>query len=121
MNINNFRTEESCINYYIGKKYPQGVKCSHCGSLKIYQRSNPRVFDCNDCGNTFSPLKGTIFEKSTTDMRKWFYAIYLFLSNKNGISALQLKSEINVTYKTAWRMLQQIRMDIDTNDEKIFS
>ena len=119
--IKKFPTEESCIEYYINVRYPQGVHCNHCGSPKVYQRTgNGKVFDCNDCGNTFSPFSGTIFEKSCTDMRKWFYAIHLFLNSKKGISGLQLQREIGVTYKTAWRMLQQIRLAMGNATQKEF-
>lgn len=105
-----FSTEEKVISHFIGIRYPVGVACSHCGSMKVYQRNKtPKVFDCNDCSNTFSIFKNTIFEKTTTDLRKWMYAIHLFLNGKKGISGLQLKREIGVTYKTAWRMLRQIR------------
>lgn len=51
------------------------VKCPHCGSIKVYRRKdNGRFFTCKECNNSFSLFKGTIFEKSTTDIRKWFYA-----------------------------------------------
>ncbi len=107
--IKKFPYEESCVNYYLKIRYPQGVHCNHCGSPKTYQRKgNLKLFDCKDCFNTFSPFKDTIFEKSSTDLRKWFYAIHLFLNGKKGISALQLQRKIGVTYKTAWRMLHQI-------------
>jgi len=105
-----FATEKACIDHYLTIRYPKGVHCNHCGSPKVYQRTKRnKVFFCNDCRNTFSPFTGTIFEKSRTDLRKWFYAIHLFLNGKKGISALQLQREIGVTYKTAWRMLQMIR------------
>ena len=105
-----FPTEKKIVEYFYTIRYPKGIECNHCGSPKVYNRKdNIKVLDCNDCGNTFSPFKDTIFEKSSTDLRKWFYAIHLFLNGKKGISGLQLQREIGVTYKTAWRMLQQIR------------
>lgn len=108
--LNQFPTEESIIDYFLTIRYPEGVKCNHCGASKVYQRgNNPKVFVCHGCGNSFSPFAGTIFEKSSTDLRKWFYAIHLFLNGKKGISGCQLQRELGVTYKTAWRMLQQIR------------
>jgi len=106
-----FPTEKKVIKYFIGIRYHDSACCNHCGSIKVYQRKKtPKVFDCNDCGNTFSIFKDTIFENTTTDLRKWMYAIHLFLNGKKGISGLQLKREIGVTYKTAWRMLKQIRI-----------
>ncbi len=55
------------------------------------------------------PTAGTIFHKSTTSLKMWFYAIYLMASTRCGISAKQIQRETGVTYKTAWRMFHQIR------------
>lgn len=119
--IKKFPTENSVIEYYLKIRYPNGVCCNHCGSIKVYQEhGRKKVFKCNDCHNTFSPFKGTIFEKSSTDLRKWMYAIHMFLNSKKGISGLQLQREIGVTYKTAWRMLQQIRLAMGNAENKEF-
>jgi len=119
--LEKFPNEKACIDYYLEIRYPQGIHCNHCGSSRVYQRTkNLKAFTCNDCYNSFSPFKDTIFEKSSTDLRKWFYAIHLFLNGKKGISALQLQREIGVTYKTAWRMLQQIRIAMGNADQKEF-
>ncbi len=116
-----FPTEESVIEYFLAVRYPHGVCCNHCGSIKVYQETKrKKVFSCNDCNSTFSPFKNTIFEKSSTDLRKWMYAIHLFLNGKKGISGLQLQREIGVTYKTAWRMLQQIRLAMGNAENKEF-
>jgi transposase-like protein len=105
-----FPDEKSIISYFLNIRYPNGVTCKHCDSEKVYQVStNLKVFICRSCHSSFSPFANTIFEHSSTDLRKWFYAIHLFLNGKKGISGLQLQREIGVTYKTAWRMLQQIR------------
>ena len=119
--IKKFPTEDSVINHYLAIRYPGGVCCNHCGSVKVYQEhSRRKVFSCNDCKSTFSPFKSTIFEKSCTDLRKWMYAIHLFLNGKKGISAMQLQREIGVTYKTAWRMLHQIRLAMGNADNPEF-
>jgi transposase-like protein len=116
-----FPTEESVIKYYLTIRYPDGVCCNHCGSIKVYhERAHIKVFHCNDCRNNFSPFKDTIFEKSSTDLRKWMYAIHMFLNGKKGISGLQLQREIGVTYKTAWRMLQQIRLAMGNSENQEF-
>lgn len=119
---NRFPNEISIINYFADIRYKNGIKCNHCSSDKVYHRtSEPKLFDCNSCGNSFSVFTGTIFEHSSTDLRKWFYAIHLFLNSKKGISGLQLQREIGVTYKTAWRMLRQIRLAMDNSkDRKLF-
>ena len=104
-----FPTEEKIIEYYINNRYGNDLKCHYCQSRKVYKTIDKKKIQCSSCKNTFSIFKNTIFEKSSTDLRKWFYAIHLFLNSKKGISALQLQREIEVTYKTAWRMLHQIR------------
>ena len=122
--IEKFPTEKAIIKHFITIRYGKEIYCNHCGSLKVYRKTTrPKVFSCGDCKNTFSIFKNTIFEKSSTDLRKWFYAIHLFLNGKKGISGLQLKREIGVTYKCAWRMLRQIRiaMGNKANEEFIRS
>ena len=119
--MDKFPTEKKIVEYFYTIRYPNGIECNHCNSPKVHKRKeNIKLLDCNDCGNTFSPFKGTIFEKSSTDLRKWFYAIHLFLNGKKGISGLQLQREIGVTYKTAWRMLQQIRKAMGNAENQEF-
>jgi transposase-like protein len=120
--LKKYPTEKAIIDYFIKIRYPEGVRCNHCGSDKVYHRGKEyKVFDCNGCGRSFSVFKNTIFEHTSTDLQKWFFAIHLFLNAKKGISAKQLQREIGVTYKTAWRMLRQIRKAMeDKNNDKFY-
>jgi len=119
--VEKFPTQEKIVEYFLTIRYSDGVKCNHCKSDKVHARSESiKIFHCNNCKNSFSPFKDTIFEKSSTDLRKWLYAIHLFLNGKKGISGMQLQREIGVTYKTAWRMLQQIRLAMGNAEQKEF-
>ena len=116
-----FPTEIACINHFVKIRYQGKINCRHCGNSKIYHRQDePKKFQCTACKNSFSVFKGTIFEKSATDLRKWMYAIHLFLNSKKGISGYQLQREIGVTYKCAWRMLKQIRLAMKNVQNKEF-
>jgi transposase-like protein len=64
-------------------------------------------------------MAGTIFEKSSTSLRLWFYAMYLMASTRCGISAKQIQRETGVTYKTAWRMFRQIRSLLSEGDMQL--
>lgn len=117
-----FPTEEACIQHFIKIRYGEKVKCNHCNCVdKVYHMAKtPKNFICYNCNNTFSVFTGTIFEHSPTDLRKWLYAIHLFLNGKKGISGYQLQREIAVTYKTAWRMLKQIRIAMGNQENPQF-
>ena len=116
MNFQEFKkkypSKQKIIEHFISIRYKDGLACNHCGAVEeVYpMKDTPKKFICHACNNTFSVFKDTIFENSSTDLKKWFYAIHLFLNGKKGISALQLQREIGTTYKTAWRMLRQIRL-----------
>jgi transposase-like protein len=120
--LEKFPTEEKVIEHFTQVRYSKDKPvCNHCKSeKKIYKRGVGRFYDCKECGNSFSIFKDTIFENTTTDLRKWMYAIHLFLNGKKGISGLQLQREIKVTYKTAWRMLKMIRQAMGNKENQKF-
>ena len=70
--------------------------------------SNRPVYQCS-CGYQVSLLAGTIFEKSSTPLMKWFYALFIVVKTDGNVTAKQLQREIGVTYKTAWRMSKNIK------------
>jgi transposase len=106
-----FPDNDACLNFIMEERWPDGrVECSKCGEPRKHHRVTGRTaYACDYCGNHIYPLAGTIFEKSTTALKTWFYAMYLMGSTRCGVSAKQIQRETGVTYKTAWRMFKQIR------------
>ena len=102
--------EETCLDIVRDMVYPDGINCRQCKDVTKHHRlSGRKAYSCQYCGTQVYPLAGTIFEKSSTPLKSWFYAMYLMASTRTGISAKQLERELGVTYKTAWRMFKQIR------------
>lgn len=111
--------ELSLIKDFIRRKYPHGVYCRHCGSVNVSHRTTePKLFHCHDCVNSFSIFTTTIFENTKVDLRKWVYAIHFMVNAKKGVSACQLHRGIGGSYKTAWRMMHQIRKVMNNEFEK---
>ncbi len=105
-----FPTDDSCLEFLLNARYPQGVTCPKCQKITPHYRIKERkVYSCQNCGTQVSPTANTIFHKSSTPLRSWFHAIFLMASTKTGISAKQLERELGVTYKTAWRIFTQVR------------
>jgi len=112
-----FSTEQAAIDYFYKVRYDNKLTCNHCGAkVYLYRTNRQKVCICHNCENTFSPFSNTIFEKSKTNMRAWFFAIHLIINDKKGISGCQLQRELGVTYKTAWRMLRLIREAMGNED-----
>jgi transposase len=109
---NEFPNDSACLAYVAEQRYPGGMAdCAKCGKVTKHHRvGNRTAYACQSCGKHIYPLAGTIFEKSTTSLKTWFYAMYLMGSTRCGISAKQIQRETGVTYKTAWRMFKQIRL-----------
>ncbi len=106
-----FPTDESCLEHLKEQRFPGGITyCDKCQQDRKHHKITGRpVYSCDHCGTQISPMAGTIFEKSSTSLRLWYYAMYLMASTRCGISAKQIQRETGVTYKTAWRMFRQIR------------
>ena len=104
-----FPTEQSCIEYLKKVRWGEKVKSPFSPGSKVYVCGN-NTYLCKDTGRRFNVKTGTIFENTKMSLRKWFMAVWMVLSNKKGISSLQLARDIKVTQKTAWYVLQRIRI-----------
>jgi transposase-like protein len=115
-----FPDNEACLQYLFESLYPN-AECPECGRKNSYHlRKGSSHYVCN-CGKSqISPKANTIFKKSSTNLYDWFFAIFLMSQSRNGVAAMEIKREVGVTYKTAWRMMNQIRKLMQENDHFLF-
>jgi transposase-like protein len=114
-----FPTDDACRNHLFAMRWPEGFRCPRCGHDRFYLVRRGHLLQCQSpsCRHQTSLIVGTIFEKSCTSLRKWFWALFLVAHDKRGISAVALAREIQVTYKTAWLMLHKIRHAMQSREE----
>lgn len=106
-----YGSHDQCLDALKELRYPSGTICPKCKEASAFYRvSNRSAYACKLCGWHVYPLAGTIFEKTSTPLDLWFYAMFLMIHTRSGTSAKQLERMLGVTYKTAWRMFKQIRM-----------
>ena len=106
-----YTTDDACLDAIFTNRYGTLRRCSHCDKrTRFYRVKRRKCYACQSCGYQLHPLADTIFHKSDTPLKSWFYAIYLFANSKNGVSAKELERQLGVTYKTAWRIAKQIRL-----------
>jgi len=110
-----FPTDDACKAYLVRRRWPDGViRCPRCTSERTYALANrPFHWECPDCRKggayRFSVLVETIFEDTKIGLRQWFKVIYLMLTSKKGISALQIHRMMGFgSYQTANSMCHRI-------------
>jgi transposase-like protein len=106
-----FPNDDACLEYIKEQRWPNSVtQCAKCTlERKHYRVTGRTAYACDHCGNHIYPLKGTVFARSTTPLKTWFYVMYLMASTGCGITAKQVQRETGVTYKTAWRTICHLR------------
>lgn len=115
-----FPNDDVCLEWLKNYLYPDGIFCETCEKItKHHKVASRRSYSCQICGHHVHPTANTIYHKSSTPLRLWFYAVYLMASTRCGISVKQLERKLGVTYKTAWRMFKQIRTMLAEDTEML--
>lgn len=102
-----FPDDDACLDKMMELRFNY---CPCCSGTEFKRLIDRKCYQCLECYNQFYPCAGTPLQKTTTPLTLWFYVMFLFTTSKNGISAYEVQRQIGVTYKTAWRMLKQIRI-----------
>lgn len=108
-----FPDEDACKAYLAATRWPDGPRCPRCGNDKLYKAKRAWSWECHKCGPhpyRFSVYVGTIFENTNYPLRTWFRVLYLMLTSKKGMSALQIHRIIGTgSYRTAWFICHRLR------------
>lgn len=105
-----FATDEACQDYLAACRWPDGFACPRCRHTRGYRLVEQRRWQCASCRYQASLTAGTILHNTKTPLAVWFWATYLAVTDKRGISALLLQRQLGLRrYETAWMLLHKLR------------
>jgi transposase-like protein len=116
--IKHFANADNCREFLVAQRWPNGVACPACGSSSVYFDTSRNGWECKTRHpkRKFTLKTGTIFEDSSLGLDKWLPTVWMIANAKNGVSSHEIARGIGVTQKTAWFMLQRIRLAMQGED-----
>ncbi len=100
--------EDACWDYLEELRWPDGFVCPRCGAGERNFIESRNLFVCEN-GHQTSLTAGTAMHRSHLDLRHWFFAAYLQVTQTPGISSVVLARQIGVKQETAFQLLHKLR------------
>ncbi|SEB12636.1 Transposase zinc-ribbon domain-containing protein [Pedobacter hartonius] len=111
--------EKSCHQYLASRRWNGYMVCldEFCGNDKAYIFKDGIHYKCTCCKKIYTARTGTILESSKISLTKWFVGLYLVM-HKKGISSVQLAKDLAITQKSAWFLLQRMRIVLGNEQDE---
>jgi transposase-like protein len=119
--IQAFGTEDKCLAALENARWPNGFRCPQCGaaeSFGVIHDGRRKRYQCKSCRHQTTATAGTIFDSTKLPLATWFQAIYLITHAKNGISAMELRRQLGVSYLTGWRIKHKLMQAMQERDSQ---
>lgn len=109
--------ETAAVEFLETLRWGDDPACPRCGDTNVYQmtkrgsdeRNERYLWRCRGCGKQYTVRVGTVMEDSPIPLRHWVFVFWAATASKKGVSALQIKRQTGVTYKTALYMMHRVR------------
>jgi transposase-like protein len=115
VNLQQLIDDAKCFAVVRELRWPEGVRCPQCGSSAIHKRGfhtqqvHRQRYECQNCGQQFDDLSGTIFEGHHQPLRVWVLCLYFMGLN---LSNEQIAAELDLSPGDAQAMTSQLRQGI---------
>jgi hypothetical protein len=108
--LERYGTEQLCEQAVFSMRWPEGFVCPRCEDRRCFsfRRGRQPYRQCAGCAYQCSLIVGTLFESTKLPLTRWFMALQLITQAKNGISALELMRQLQVSYPTAWLLKHKV-------------
>ena len=117
-----FPDERACFEYVVASRWPGGsFSCPKCGNGDAYKRKGSLVLECTKCRALTSATAGTAMHRSKMPLSAWLLTAWLLVTDKRGISSVQLADQLSTRQETAYMMLQKLRAAMVAPDRTLLA
>ncbi len=115
LNIQHLIDDAKCFAVIRELRWPDGVRCPECASGAVNKRgfhthqAHRQRYGCQDCGQQFDDLSGTIFEGHHQPLRVWVLCLYFMGLN---LSNEQIGAELDLSSGDAQEMTSRLRQGV---------
>lgn len=113
-----FPSQDHCIQVLEMVRWKGVPVCPYCRSDKSTSRPAERRHHCNRCGASFSVTAQTLFHQTRLPLEKWFLAVGLLLSRRQGLAVRPLATALDVNRNTACSVSSRIRRGMAVRSER---
>jgi len=116
--------ELAAVEFLEKQRWGNMPACVKCGSIEVYkmkdaktgERNSRYLWRCRDCKEQYTVRIGTVYEESRIELRHWCYAFWRACTSKKGVSALEIKRNCQISYKSALFLMNRIRFAMAPDD-----
>ena len=96
--IKRFPDDVACLAHVMEIRYSHRHTCRKYGAdVEFHKLTKRKAYSCALCGCHVYPCAGTIFEDGRTRLLLWYYAIFLFVTTRQGVGGKELERQLGVT------------------------
>ena len=116
-----FPDDKSAEDWFVKKRWPDGVCCPKCESdnIQIGPKHPDMPYRCRTCRKFFSVKTDTVMHSSKLGYQVWAVAIFLVMTYPKGFSSIQLSKDLGITQKSAWHLAHRLRETWNYKHEKM--
>jgi transposase-like protein len=108
--------EVKAVEFFEKQRWGDSPVCPHCEDKDVYRmtdrdgtRNKRFLWRCRACGEQYTVRIGTVYEESRLPLKHWAYAFWRVCASKKGASALEIKRQCNISYKSALFLMHRVR------------
>ncbi|MEK6703022.1 MAG: IS1595 family transposase [Planctomycetota bacterium] len=116
--------ETLAVEFVERQRWGNSPCCPRCGDTNVRKmlaadgsRNKRYLWRCGGCRKQYTVRINSVYEDSRIPMRFWVFAFWSACTHKKGVSALQIKRQTGLNYRSALFLMNRIRHAMTPTDQ----